>query len=85
MFYNLVYIELGTTSTASTTLAFAIGTTTTVSRIWEIRVAQIECWNTARPYDTGCLQYHTGSTGRITSFNFAQSSSSNYMHLHSQE
>merc|ERR1712141_413240 len=53
--------------------------------IWEIRVAQIECWNTARPYDTGCLQYHTGSTGRIESFNFGQSSSSNYQHLHSQD
>ena len=82
MFYNLVYIELGTTSTASTTLAFAIGTSTTVSRIWEIRVAQIECWNTARPYDTGCLQYHTGITGRFETFNYPATSES---HLPSQQ
>ena len=83
--YFSVYIELGTTSTASTTLAFAIGTSTTISRIWEIKVTQLECWNTARPYDTGCLQYHTGSTGRLESFNFGTSSSSNYQHLHTQE
>merc|ERR1712141_810361 len=40
---------------------------------------------TARPYDSGCLQYHTGSAGRLESFNFAQSTTSLYGHLHSQD
>ena len=80
-----VYIEIGQDSTAFTKLTFAIGTSTTVSRVWEIKVTQLECWSKSRPHDTGCLQYYTGTTGRITSFNFAQSSSSNYQHLHSQK
>ena len=80
-----VYIEIGQDSTAFTKLTFAIGTSTTVSRVWEIKVTQLECWSKSRPHDTGCLQYFTGTTGRITSFNFAQSSSSNYQHLHSQK
>merc|ERR1712223_1834875 len=79
-----VYIEIGQDSTAFTKLTFAIGSRTTVSRVWEIKVTQLECWSKSRPHDTGCLQYYTGTTGRITSFNFAQSSSSNYQHLHSQ-
>ena len=81
----IVYIEIGPDSGAFTKLTFAIGADTTVSRVWEIKVTQIECWSKARPHDTGCLQYFTGTTGRITSFNFAQSSSSNYQHLHSQK
>ena len=80
-----VYIEIGQDSTAFTKLTFAIGSSTTVSRVWEIKVTQLECWSKSRPHDTGCLQYYTGTTGRITSFNFAQSSSSNYQHLHSQK
>ena len=80
----LVYLDLGETTGATATLAFSIGTRT-LSRLWEIRVQQLECWNPARPYDTGCLQYHTGTTGRIASFNYDQTSSSYYQHLHSQE
>merc|ERR1712226_300954 len=67
------------------TLSFTFGTGTTISRYWEIHVTQHECSSTARPYDSGCLQYHTGSAGRIESFNFAQSTTTLYGHLHSQD
>ena len=53
-------------------------------RTWEIKVIQIECWSRSRPYDPGCLQYHTGTTGRFESFNFGQTSSSLYGHLNDQ-
>ena len=42
-------------------LIFSFGTNTaSVSRSWEIKVTQIECWSNARPYDSGCDQYFTG-------------------------
>jgi len=80
-----VYVDIGLPSTASVKLEFTFSTTvTTISRSWEIKVTQIECSSTSKPYDSGCLQYFTGTTGRLTSFNFAQSSSSLYAHLASQ-
>ena len=81
----LVYIEVGPDVGASAALAWTYGTSTTVSRIFEVKVTQLECWNESRPYDVGCLQYHVGAQGRLTTFNFAQSSSSLYAHLPSQE
>merc|ERR1712165_441037 len=51
-----IYLSLGPSSTASATLAFTFGTTST-TRTWEIKVTQVECWSRARPYDPGCLQY----------------------------
>ena len=55
-----------------------------VARSWEIKVTQIECCNPGRPYDSGCFQYFTGTTGRIESFNFNQPTSSTQQHLASQ-
>lgn len=81
----LVYIELGEDPSATASLAFTFGTSTTISRYWDIRVTQIECWSPSKPYDPGCLQYFTGATGRIESFNFAQSTTSLRNHLHEQE
>ena len=81
-----VYMEVGPDSGSYITLTFAFSTTTTtISRTWEIHITQHECSSTARPYDSGCLQYHTGSAGRLESFNFAQTSSSLYGHLASQK
>ena len=37
--------------------------------------------NIFRPTDPGCLQYHTGTTGRIETFNFQ----ANSQHLISQK
>jgi len=80
-----IYVDIGMDTGATAKLEFTFSTTvTTVSRSWEIKVTQIECSSLARPYDAGCLQYFTGTTGRLTSFNFAQSSSSDYGHLPSQ-
>ena len=76
---------MGKDSDATAKLAFTFGTSTTVSRYWDIKVSQIECWNLARPYDSGCLQYFTGTTGRIESYNFAQSTTSLRNHLHAQK
>merc|ERR1712223_2081396 len=80
-----IYVEVGPDSGAYITMTFTFGTSTTISRYWEIHVTQHECSSTARPYDSGCLQYHTGSAGRLESFNFAQSTTSLYGHLHSQD
>merc|ERR1712223_702829 len=80
-----IYVEVGPDSGAYITMTFTFGTSTTISRYWEIHVTQHECSSIARPYDSGCLQYHTGSAGRLESFNFAQSTASLYGHLHSQD
>ena len=81
-----VYVDIGLDQGATAKLDFTFSTTvTTVSRLWDIKVTQIECSSLSRPYDSGCLQYFTGTTGRLTSFNFGQSSSSLYGHLPSQK
>jgi len=69
-----IYVELGPDAGATATLAFTFGTST-LARTWEIKVTQLECSNTNRPYDSGCLQYFTGTSGRIESFNYAGSNS----------
>jgi hypothetical protein len=42
-------------------------------RTWRIRISQIHCGSIFKA-DQGCLQYHTGVSGRIKSFNFDSSS-----------
>jgi len=79
-----IYLEVGPDTGSYITLTFSFGTGTTISRYWEIHVTQHECTSQARPFDAGCLQYHVGSAGRFQSFNFAQTTSSLYGHLHSQ-
>ena len=78
-----VYVEVENTASATATLAFTFGTST-VSRTWEIKVTQIECTNLARPNTPGCLQYFTGTTGRIETFNYGNTATLQ-QHLHSQE
>lgn len=51
------------------TIAITLGTDTT-GRKWKIKVTQIECDSMSRA-PPGCLQYYTGSTGTIASFNGA--------------
>lgn len=79
-----LYVDIGPASGATASLAFTFGTSTTVSRTWELKVTQIECSNPSRPSDAGCLQYHTGTTGRVASFNFAQTTTTIMQHLPSQ-
>jgi len=81
-----VYMDVGPDSGGYITMTFAFSTTTTtISRTWEIHVTQIECSSRSRPFDSGCLQYHTGSAGRFQSFNFAQTTTTLYGHMHSQK
>ena len=78
-----VYVELGNEATASATLAFTFGTST-ISRVWEVKVTQLECSSRSLP-PTGCAQYFTSTTGRIETFNYANTGTDLKQHLHSQE
>ena len=53
--------------------------TSSSSRSWNIQIQQISCLSPWRPPD-GCLQWFTGTSGYIQSFNYAGG-----MHLASQE
>lgn len=52
------------------TITVTLGSSTTAGRKWKIKVTQIECDSMSRAPE-GCLQYYTGSTGTISSFNGA--------------
>ena len=39
------------------------------NRLWEIKISQFEC-SSAYRQPNGCLQYHTGNSGRIETFNY---------------
>ena len=105
--YILVYLDIGNSD--SSTVEFAFGTTSSTSRQWDVKVAQIPCGasygyvmlkkipnnfvfvnhskseiislKSIRPPDD-CLQWSTGITGRITTFNFLNSGGS---HLNNQK
>jgi len=65
-----VYVELGSSNTATASLMFTFSSTTTsTSRSWDIRVSQYTCYDSNTPYQ-GCFQWFTGLTGRITTFNY---------------
>jgi hypothetical protein len=76
-----IYIDIGTGSSDSATVSFDFGTTSSTSHQWDIKVAQIPCGSTYGPPDD-CLQWTTGLTGRITTFNFLNSAGS---HLNNQD
>merc|ERR1712156_906867 len=63
-----MYVDMGTLASDTATLSFAFAGSST-NRAWEVKVSQIPCSASYAP-DGGCLQYHTGLTGRLTSFNF---------------
>jgi len=62
-----MYVATGASTTA-TTLA-VVTRTAGATRIWNIRVDQIEC-DSAYKAPEGCTQYFTGSTGTLTTYNF---------------
>jgi len=77
-----VYIELGTSNTATASLAFTFSTTTNSDdRNWDIKVSQYTCYDSNAPYQ-GCFQWFTGLTGTITTFNYG--SDTNNIHLPNQ-
>merc|ERR1712004_172028 len=77
-----MYLEVG--NDASNTARMAMDFTgDSTQRKWEIKVSQFLCGATYAPQSgSGCLQYHTGLTGQITSFNFQNTQS---YHLASQD
>ena len=79
-----IYMDVGPAEGATGTITFNFATTSSTSRQWEIKVTQIPCWQ-SRGRDSGCLQYHTGITGRLESFNFQEPTSTSQMHLESQD
>ena len=74
-----VYIDIGPGATATATIGFTF-MALAATRSWEIKVTQLECGNPMTPPD-GCLQWHTGSAGQLTTFNFA----GNALHLANQD
>lgn len=61
-----IYLDAGSASTVAT-LNFALAAATTA--MWRIKTSQIEC-SAAWRAPQGCLQYFTGGTGTVQSFNF---------------
>ncbi|XP_011179810.1 uncharacterized protein LOC105210499 [Zeugodacus cucurbitae] len=62
-----MYIDAGLGQ--SNAIVLSVITSGTFSRIWRIRVTQIHCGSLSRA-DHGCLQYFTGISGRVRSFNY---------------
>jgi hypothetical protein len=71
---------MGTSATNTATITFSF-TGTTGTRKYDMKISQIECGATTAPPD-GCLQYYTGVSGQIKTFNFLDSSTT---HLASQD
>merc|ERR1712080_711263 len=66
-----MYVEFGATSTDTVSLTHTLGSTTSTLK-WNILAQQIPCTATYRaPID--CLQYFTGKTNTVYSYNFAGS------------
>jgi len=74
-----MYVDIGPGATASSTIGFTF-VALAAQRSWEIKVTQLECGNAMTPPD-GCLQYHTGTAGQLTTFNYA----GNALHLADQD
>ncbi|XP_059097778.1 uncharacterized protein LOC131892061 [Tigriopus californicus] len=64
-----MYVDVGNLASDTAQLNFAFSGSSN-NRQWEIKVTQIPCNTQGHPNGCGCLQYHTGLTGRLTSFNF---------------
>ncbi|XP_055840789.1 uncharacterized protein LOC129908368 [Episyrphus balteatus] len=62
-----MYIDAGLGQ--SNPIVISVITSGSFPRLWRIRVSQIHCGGIYRA-DQGCLQYHTGISGRVRSFNF---------------
>lgn len=77
-----IYVNMGAGASDSAGLAFSF-TGSSTSRKWEIKTAQIPCGSNYAPRD-GCLQWHTGLTGSMSTFNF-NSASGNHLALQNYE
>jgi len=65
-----IYVDVNTVGGAMAATVNIDTAGVTDARMWKILVRQIECNDVNLP-PAGCLQYHTGLAGQITSFNGA--------------
>ncbi|XP_033186435.1 uncharacterized protein LOC117155010 isoform X2 [Bombus vancouverensis nearcticus] len=65
---NHIYVDTGLGQTNPVTLTF-VTSGNSFARSWKVRVSQIRC-NTIYRAEEGCLQYFTGISGQIKSFNY---------------
>nr|XP_012551440.2 uncharacterized protein LOC101744434 [Bombyx mori] len=63
-----MYIDAGIGTTNPVKLTF-VTSGNTFERIWKVKVTQIPCSSTYKA-DEGCLQYYTGVSGQLRSFNY---------------
>lgn len=63
-----MYVDVGTGQTSPVTLSF-VTSGTGFDRSWKVRISQIPCSSIYRA-EEGCLQYFTGVSGQIKSFNY---------------
>ncbi|CAB4058481.1 unnamed protein product [Lepeophtheirus salmonis] len=63
-----MYVEFG--SGNSITWSIVVGSDTSVNRLWNIKTSQIPC-NSNFKAPNGCVQYFTGPSGTISSYNRA--------------
>ncbi|XP_047358561.1 uncharacterized protein LOC124952550 isoform X1 [Vespa velutina] len=68
---NHMYIDAGIGQTNPIALTF-VTSGSSFPRSWKVRISQIRC-NTIYRAEEGCLQYFTGVSGQIKSFNFDSS------------
>merc|ERR1711981_280804 len=73
-----IYVDMGRSSGATATLDFTFATSASTIRTWDIKVTQIPCASSVRP-TSGCLQYHQGLTGRLTTFNFLETTTPSHL------
>jgi len=75
-----IYLDGGSYNTASATLVLTL--TGATARKWKMKVSMVECDSLQKP-PQGCLQYHTGNTGSVRSFNYQDSTAYNHLQSHS--
>lgn len=73
-----MYIDIGNGASDTSNIQFNFGGDND-NRRWEIKVTQIPCGTQGHPIGCGCLQYHTGLTGRLSTFNFADENDNHLM------
>lgn len=67
-----MYIDAGL-GTSNPIILTALTSGPKFPRSWRVRISQIHCGSMSKA-DQGCLQYYSGVSGRIKSFNFDPSS-----------
>merc|ERR1739844_408474 len=73
-----IYVDVNTVGGAMAATVNIITAAASSARMWKILVRQIECNDVNLP-PAGCLQYHTGLAGQITSFNGALAANAQQM------